>query len=100
MNAPLRASSGLLVNAHLATLTDTGNAYGAIENGALAWRGGQLVFVGRQADLPDSLLAEFPAPIDAAGAWITPALIDCHTHLVLAGNRAEEAERPGARADS
>lgn len=93
MNAPLRASSGLLVNAHLATLTDNGTAYGAIENGALAWRGGQLVFVGRQADLPDGLRAEFPAPIDAAGAWITPALIDCHTHLVFAGNRAEEAEQ-------
>ncbi|MBP6534214.1 MAG: imidazolonepropionase [Arenimonas sp.] len=93
MSSPLRASSGLLVNAHLATLTDNGNAYGAIENGALAWRGGQLVFVGRQADLPDSLLTEFPAPIDAAGVWITPALIDCHTHLVFAGNRAEEAEQ-------
>jgi imidazolonepropionase len=93
VSAPLRASSGLLVNARLATLSDNGSAYGAIENGALAWRDGLLVFVGSQAELPDSIRAGFPAPIDAAGAWVTPALIDCHTHLVFAGNRSEEAEQ-------
>lgn len=93
MNSPLHAASGLIVNAHLASLTDNGQAYGAIENGALAWRDGLLVYVGRQTELPNMLLAEFPEPLDARGAWITPALIDCHTHLVFAGNRAEEAER-------
>ena len=93
MSPPLRATCGLLVNAHLASLTDNGQAYGAIEHGALAWRDGRLIFVGKQAQVPDDLLAEFPKPIDAHGAWITPALIDCHTHLVFAGNRAEEAEQ-------
>ena len=93
MNTPLRAANGLLVNAQLASLSDNGQAYGTIEHGALAWRGGRLVFVGKQAELPDELLAEFPEPLDAHGAWITPALIDCHTHLVFAGNRAKEAEQ-------
>lgn len=89
----MHAASGLIVNAHLASLTGNGQAYGAIESGALAWRDGMLVFVGKQAELPEALRVEFPVPLDARGAWITPALIDCHTHLVFAGDRAEEAER-------
>ena len=45
---------------------------------------------GRRADLPAELRAE--QIIDGGGAWITPGLIDCHTHIVYAGNRSDEFE--------
>ena len=83
-------NSGAIVHALLATLRD-GPGYGLIEDGAVAWRDGRIAFVGNSADLP----AEFAGagPIDAAGCLLTPALIDCHTHLVFAGDRAVEFER-------
>jgi imidazolonepropionase len=59
-----------------------------IENGALLTRGGRIEWVGEEAALP-----EFRAPAevrDLNGAWVTPGLIDCHTHLVFAGTRATE----------
>ncbi|HSE11153.1 MAG TPA: imidazolonepropionase [Rudaea sp.] len=83
---------GLLLDCHLATLCDTGTAYGAIEHGALGWKDGVIEFAGPQSQLPgdpDALAAR----VESAGsAWITPGLIDCHTHLVFAGNRATEFE--------
>jgi imidazolonepropionase len=93
MNTLARATNGLLINANIATLADNGQAYGAIENAAMAWRDGQIIYIGMQADLPLEILADFSEPIDAQGAWVTPALIDCHTHLVFAGNRAPEFEQ-------
>ncbi|WP_240224301.1 imidazolonepropionase [Rheinheimera hassiensis] len=79
------------INANIATMTDNGSAYGAIENGALAIKDGVIVFVGTKADLPS-----FDAPAtplyDAQGQWLLPGFIDCHTHLVYAGNRANEFE--------
>lgn len=93
MNTMTRAKHGLLINANIATLTDNADAYGAIENAAMAWRNGHIVFIGKQADLTPELITEFPEPIDAQGSWVTPALIDCHTHLVFAGNRAPEFEQ-------
>lgn len=74
-------------NAHLATMAG-GSPYGAIENGALAVRDGRIVWVGPEADWVGAA-AEV---VDAGGAWITPGLIDCHTHLVFAGDRAREFE--------
>jgi len=83
---------GLLLDCNLATLTGNATAYGAIEQGALGWKDGVIEFAGQQSQLPgnpDSLAAQ----VESAGnAWITPGLIDCHTHLVFAGNRAEEFE--------
>ncbi|MBP7370470.1 MAG: imidazolonepropionase [Arenimonas sp.] len=93
MNQFMREKNGLLLNAHLATLNNQEQAYGAIENGAMAWRNGQIIFIGKQAELPQAIIDEFPKAIDAQGAWVTPALIDCHTHLVFAGNRAPEFEQ-------
>ena len=75
--------------AHLATLDGTG--YGAIEDGALAWRDGRIAFVGPRAALPAAPDALAPQVIETAG-WITPGLVDCHTHLVFAGDRAREFE--------
>ena len=86
------AWDGLLVGAHLATLQgDAG--YGAIEDGALGWRDGRLAFVGRRADLPGTPERLADTVVDAGGGWITPGLVDCHTHLVFAGDRAAEFEQ-------
>ena len=83
---------GLLLDCRLATLCETGTAYGAIEHAALGWKDGMIEFAGPLAQLPgdpDTLAAQ----VESAGnAWITPGLIDCHTHLVFAGNRAKESE--------
>ncbi len=72
-------------NARLATMT--GGGLGIVENGAVAATGDTIVFVGPSANAPDA--AEI---IDCEGRWITPGLIDCHTHLVHAGSRAKEFE--------
>lgn len=65
----------------------TGGGLGVIEHGAVAAVGGTITYVGPDAEAPDA--AEI---IDCEGRWITPGLIDCHTHLVHAGNRAREFE--------
>jgi imidazolonepropionase len=72
-------------NARLATLSPPG--LGVVERGALVTQGGRIVFAGPEADAP-------PAHdiVDCEGRWITPALIDCHTHLVYGGDRAREFE--------
>jgi imidazolonepropionase len=86
--------AGLLLDARLATLRDDLGPYGAIEDGALAWDGdGNIVFAGPQSDLPGPAdgLAEHVESVE--GRWITPGLVDCHTHAVFAGTRAPEFER-------
>ena len=80
------------INVHLATMAPGTAPYGAIRDGALAAEGGKIAFAGPRAELsgpPEALAAEV---IDCGGAWITPGLIDCHTHLVFAGDRAQEFE--------
>lgn len=81
-------------NAHLATMADdVSAAYGAIAQGSVAAEDGRIAWLGPTSDLsgdPSTLAREV---IDCAGAWITPALIDCHTHLVFAGDRSGEFER-------
>jgi imidazolonepropionase len=83
----------LLLDCRLATLTDTGLLYGAIENAALGWKDGLITFAGPQTQLPDKPDALASHVESAGNAWITPGLIDCHTHLVFAGNRAAEFEQ-------
>jgi len=83
---------GLLVNARLVTLADDAG-YGVIEDGALGWRDGVLVFVGRLADLPAPPASLADEVVDAQGHWVTPGLVDCHTHVVFAGDRAGEFEQ-------
>lgn len=74
-------------NANIATMD--GDHYGAIENGAIVIKDGKIDWVGLEADLPVHKNAQIH---DANGHWITPGLIDCHTHLVYGGNRAKEFE--------
>jgi imidazolonepropionase len=91
-NATTAHWDGLLLDCRLATLRETGAAYGAIENAALGWKDGKIVFAAGQAQLPDKPERLADRVESLHGAWITPGLIDCHTHLVFAGNRAAEFE--------
>ncbi|HRO64271.1 imidazolonepropionase [Thermomonas sp.] len=77
----------LLTHATLATL-DGAAPFGLIEDGALACKGGVIAWVGPMAQLPEGAAADREE--DLGGALLTPGLIDCHTHLVFAGNRARE----------
>ncbi|MGA2495836.1 MAG: imidazolonepropionase [Roseiarcus sp.] len=79
------------LNARLATFAADRPGIGAIERGALAARDGRLVFAGAEADLPADW-RDGARTIDCDGRWITPGFVDCHTHLVYAGDRAHEFE--------
>ena len=76
-------------NGRLATLRDGAAGVGLIERGAIAVSNGRIDWVGPQQDLPDGDAAQTH---DLAGALVTPGLIDCHTHLVFAGQRSRELE--------
>lgn len=78
-------------NARLATMVENSAGFGIVEHGAIAARDGRIVYAGSEADMP-AALRENAEAIDCEGRWITPGLIDCHTHLVHAGNRANEFE--------
>ncbi|RUT97609.1 imidazolonepropionase, partial [Mesorhizobium sp. M7A.T.Ca.TU.009.01.3.2] len=78
-------------NARLATMADGSAGLGVIEHGAVAARDGRIVYAGPESELPPTL-ALAAETVDCVGRWITPGLIDCHTHLVHAGNRANEFE--------
>ena len=80
----------LLTDARIATMRHGAPDYGAIETGAIAIAGGTIDWIGESRDLPARNAAETRS-LD--GRWVTPALIDCHTHLVFGGQRAEEYER-------
>ena len=77
-------------NAHLMTLTDAAGGLGIVDDGQLAARDGRIVYAGPAANAPAFDAAQ---RIDCQGRWISPGLIDCHTHLVYAGNRAGEFEQ-------
>ena len=80
----------LWTNARLATMVSgSGAPYGAVEDGVIAARDGRILYAGPRSEAPTFKAAE---TIDCAGRWITPGLIDCHTHLVYGGDRAHEFE--------
>lgn len=80
----------LLTEANLATLRPDGLAYGILENAALAIVGERIAWLGPMSDLPAT---NARTTRSIGGHWLTPALIDCHTHLVFAGERASEFEQ-------
>jgi imidazolonepropionase len=81
----------LLTDCHIATMDPAvPGAFGAIEDGAIGIQGGRIVRVGRRIDLA-GYRAQRVEPL--GGAWVTPGLIDCHTHLVFGGDRAAEFEQ-------
>jgi imidazolonepropionase len=78
------------LDARLATLSPDRAGLGVVERGAVAAAAGRVAYAGPVADLPSGWDAIERVPLD--GRWITPGLIDCHTHLVYAGDRAHEFE--------
>ncbi|MEX5575091.1 imidazolonepropionase [Pseudomonas lijiangensis] len=75
-------------NCHIATMAQ-GN-YSIIEDAAIVTSGTVIQWIGPQSQLPDS---GFGNTVDLGGAWVTPGLIDCHTHTVFGGNRSGEFEQ-------
>ena len=81
----------LLVNCNIATMNRVGDShFGAIEDGAIGIADGRIVQVGRRVDLAGYRARSVER---LGGAWVTPGLVDCHTHLVFGGNRAGEFEQ-------
>lgn len=81
----------LWINARLAPMVESSGAWGEVDDGALAVADGCIAWVGPRGGLPEP-----PAGCeihDVGGRWITPGLIDCHTHLVFAGDRSREFEQ-------
>lgn len=74
----------LLSNVHLAAM---GNGYGLLHDVALAIKDGRIAWIGARCDAPPAAREH-----DCGGAWLTPGLIDCHTHIVHGGNRSDEWE--------
>jgi imidazolonepropionase len=74
----------LLSNVHLATMD---NGYGLLHDAALAIKDGRIAWIGARCDAPPAAREH-----DCGGAWLTPGLIDCHTHIVHGGNRSDEWE--------
>lgn len=76
-------------DARLATMAGQGRGLGIVDKGLIASRGGTIVYAG-----PEAGAASLAAPdvVDCDGRWITPGLVDCHTHIVHGGNRAHEFE--------
>ena len=81
----------LWLNVHLATMT-AGDPYGMVKDGAIAVAGNKIALVGKRADLPVDFESRVGNVHDGGNGWITPGLVDCHTHLVYAGSRAREFE--------
>ena len=79
------------LNARLATMAEGRPGLGIVEPGAIASRARRIVFAGPKEELPSAARAA-ERLVDCEGRWITPALIDCHTHLVYGGDRAHEFE--------
>jgi imidazolonepropionase len=86
----MKSCDRLVVNVQVATM-QPGTPYGAIRDAALAIRAGRIAWVGERQAMPADLAAR--EQLDGRGCWLTPGLVDCHTHLVYAGNRADEFEQ-------
>jgi len=88
----------LWIDGHVATMARGTKPYGAIRDGAVAVHDGRIAWVGPQSDLPDEPKRCAESVHSLGGAWLTPGLIDCHTHIIFAGNRSAEfeARRTGA----
>ncbi len=83
----------LWLNANIATMRPGPVPYGAIHNGAIAAKDGLIAWTGPRADLPGAPETLAREMLDLGGAWITPGLIDAHTHLAFAGDRSTEFEQ-------
>ncbi len=89
--APGEVRPHLWRNARLATLDPIKAGLGVIEKGAVVVESGRITYVGPESELP-VLAIERAEITDLEGRWVTPGLVDCHTHIVYGGNRAREFE--------
>jgi imidazolonepropionase len=80
----------LITDCRLATMVEGGQPYGAVEDGAILIDDGRILWAGARAELPAHEAVEADR-LD--GRWVTPGLIDCHTHLVFGGDRSGEFEQ-------
>jgi len=80
----------LLSDAHIATMAANAPGYGEISDAALAMRDGRIAWIGSREELPEG---DATRTLSLEGRWLTPALIDCHTHLVFGGDRSAEFEQ-------
>src|ERR1700746_2865224 len=87
-----KAAETIWRNSRLATFAQERPGLGVVEAGAVAARGGRIVFAGPEDELP-SAISGGAKVVDCGGRWITPGLIDCHTHLVSGAAPAEKLER-------
>ncbi len=83
----------LIIDVNIATMDpNLDTPYGAIENAAIAIKDGKINWLGPRSELPE--VDAIATPIHKAnGQWLTPGLIDCHTHILFAGSRANEFEQ-------
>jgi len=81
------------VGANMATMVAGTEAYGNLRDAALAVTGDRIAWIGTAAEGRARAAAQSTSIEDAQGRWMTPGLIDCHTHLVYGGNRVEEFEK-------
>ena len=79
--------------ANIATMSGAGAPYGALEDAAIALKGERIAWLGSAAEGRRRAAAQRLEVHEAKGLWITPGLIDCHTHLVYGGNRVAEFEQ-------
>ena len=78
-------------NARLATLAAGTTGLGGVEHGAIAVQAERIAYVGPAIELPPALI-QGSEIVDCEGRWITPGLVDCHTHLVFGGDRTRDFE--------
>jgi imidazolonepropionase len=81
------------VGANIATMVAGGDPYGKSPADALAVKGERIAWIGSSAEARRRSAAQSVPIEECAGLWLTPGLIDCHTHLVYGGNRVEEFEQ-------
>lgn len=93
VNTAAKQSFDLVItNVHIATMDNTiDDTYGAIVNAALGIKDGKIAWCGQASTFPEFDSLQTPV-VNGHGKWITPSFIDCHTHIVCAGNRANEFE--------
>ena len=106
MNSPENMTSfdSIIINANLATFSnqygfdlsndsDNKTPYGQLENAAIGIKNSKIAWIGTQDEMAEHVAHYAAEQIkDAHNQWLTPGLIDCHTHLVYAGNRSNEFE--------
>jgi len=83
----------VLIGGHLASMVPDAGPYGALTDAALAIAGERIAWIGPAEEARQQAAARGTTALDATGLWLTPGLIDCHTHLVYGGDRAVEFEQ-------